>query len=58
MPGCELLSLEPKYHHFNKILITGYIGIFHFDNFQRSKWWKFHQNDENICFSEYGIFIL
>ena len=36
--------------HFDEILITGCTGSCHFDNFQCSQWWQFHQN-ENISAS-------
>ena len=42
-------SLKRKCH-FDEILITGCIGSCHFDNFQCSQWWNFHQT-EDICVS-------
>ena len=31
--------------HFDEFFITGCTGSCHFDNFQCSQWWKFHQYD-------------
>ena len=39
-------SLKRKCRHFDEILITGCTGSCHFDNFQCSQWWKFHQNED------------
>ena len=39
-------SLKRKCCHFDEILITGCTGSCHFDNFQCSQWWKFHQNED------------
>ena len=39
-------SLKQKCRHFDEILITGCTRSCHFDNFQRSQWWKFHQNED------------
>ena len=39
-------SLKRKWRHFDGILITGCTGSCHFDNFQCSQWWKFHQNED------------
>ena len=33
--------------HLYEIFITGCTGSCHFDNFQCSQWWKFHQNDNS-----------
>ena len=41
-----LQSLKRKCRHFDEILITGCTGSCHFDNFQCSQWWKFHQNED------------
>ena len=38
-------SLKQKCH-FDEIFITGCIGSCHFDNFQCSQWWTFHQNED------------
>ena len=38
-------SLKQKCRHFDEIFITGYTGSCHFDNFQCSQWWQFHQNE-------------
>ena len=38
--------LKRKCRHFDEILITGCTGSCHFDNFQCSQWWKFHQNED------------
>ena len=43
-------ALKWKCHHFDEILIIGCTGSCHFDNFQCSQWWKFHQNN-NISLS-------
>ena len=40
------VSLKQKCRHFDEIFITGCIGSFHFDNFQCSQWWIFHQNED------------
>ena len=40
------MALKRKCRHFDKILITGCTGSCHFDNFQCSQWWKFHQNED------------
>ena len=37
-------SLKWKYCLFDEIIITGCTGSCHFDNFQCSQQWKFHQN--------------
>ena len=39
-------TLKRKCRHFDEILITGCTGSCHFDNFQCSQWWKFHQNED------------
>ena len=39
-------TLKRKCCHFDEILITGCTGSCHFDNFQCSQWWKFHQNED------------
>ena len=39
-------SLKRKCRHFDEIWITGCTGSCHFDNFQCSQWWKFHQNED------------
>ena len=39
-------SLKRKCRHFDEIFITGCTGSCHFDNFQCSQWWKFHQNED------------
>ena len=39
-------ALKRKCRHFDEILITGCTGSCHFDNFQCSQWWKFHQNED------------
>ena len=39
-------SLKRKCRRFDEILITGCTGSCHFDNFQCSQWWKFHQNED------------
>ena len=44
--------LKRKCRHFDEIFITGCTGSCHFDNFQCSQWWKFHQN-EDISVSVY-----
>ena len=41
-----ILTLKRKCCHFDDILITGCTGSCHFDNFQCSQWWKFHQNED------------
>ena len=46
------ITLKRKCRHFDEILITGCTGSCHFDNFQCSQWWKFHQN-EDISVSVY-----
>ena len=43
-------SLKRKCRHFDENFITGCTGSCHFDNFQCSQWWKFHQNDD-MCVS-------
>ena len=40
------MTLKRKCRHFDEILITGCTGSCHFDNFQCSQWWKFHQNED------------
>ena len=52
---CVCFTLKRKCRHFDEILITGCTGSCHFDNFQCSQWWKFHQN-EDISVSVYGIY--
>ena len=47
-------TLKRKCRHFDEILITGCTGSCHFDNFQCSQWWKFHQN-EDISVSVNGL---
>ena len=47
-------SLKRKCRHCDEILITGCTGSCHFDNFQYSQWWKFHQN-EDILFSVFKL---
>ena len=42
----NLSTLKRKCRHFDEILITGCTGSCHFDNFQCSQWWKFHQNED------------
>ena len=37
--------MKQKWYHFEKILITGCTGSYHFDNFHCSQWWKINQND-------------
>ena len=39
-------TLKRKCRHFDEILIIGCTGSCHFDNFQCSQWWKFHQNED------------
>ena len=39
-------TLNHKYRHFDEIFVTGCTGSCHFDNFQCSQWWKFHQNED------------
>ena len=39
-------TLKRKCRHFDEIFITGCTGSCHFDNFQCSQWWKFHQNED------------
>ena len=39
-------TLKLYYCCFDEISITGCTGSCHFDNFQCSQWWKFHQNDD------------
>ena len=39
-------SLKQKCRHFDEIFITGCTGSCHFDNFQCSQWWWFHQNED------------
>ena len=43
---CQAITLKWKGHHFDEIFITGCTGSCHFDNFQYSQWWKFHQNED------------
>ena len=50
----HLSYTERKCRHFDEILITGCTGSCHFDNFQCSQWWKFHQN-EDISVSVYTL---
>ena len=45
LPGLAM-SLKRKCRHFDEIFITGCTGSCHFDNFQCSQWWKFHQNED------------
>ena len=40
------ITLKRKCRHFDEIFITGCTGSCHFDNFQCSQWWKFHQNED------------
>ena len=40
------IPLKRKCRQFDEILITGCTGSCHFDNFQCSQWWKFHQNED------------
>ena len=40
------LPLKQKCRHFDEIFITGCTGSCHFDNFQCSQWWTFHQNED------------
>ena len=42
----DRLPLKRKCRHFDEIFITGCTGSCHFDNFQCSQWWKFHQNED------------
>ena len=42
----QMPSLKRKCRHFDEIFITGCTGSCHFDNFQCSQWWKFHQNED------------
>ena len=42
----EPTTLKRKCRHFDEIFITGCTGSCHFDNFQCSQWWKFHQNED------------
>ena len=59
-------SLKRKCRHFDEILITGCTGSCHFDNFQCSQWWKFHQNEDisvsvirrSIIFTEHFLWHL
>ena len=44
-PGLSL-TLKRQCRHFDEILIIGCTGSCHFDNFQCSQWWKFHQNED------------
>ena len=37
---------ETECCHFDEIFITGCTESCHFDNFQCSQWWRFHQNDD------------
>ena len=39
-------TLKRKCRHFDEIFITGCSESCHFDNFQYSQWWKFHQNED------------
>ena len=39
-------TLKRKCRHFDEIFITGCTVSCHFDNFQCSQWWKFHQNED------------
>ena len=41
-----LRTLKQKWRHFDEIFITGCTGSCHFDNFQCSQWWTFHQNED------------
>ena len=41
----NVLSPKRKCRNFDEIFITDYTGSCHFDNFQCSLWWKFHQNN-------------
>ena len=43
----DVNSVATKCRHFDEIFITGCTASCHFDNFQCSQWWKFHQNDNN-----------
>ena len=49
----QWVTLKRKCRHFDEIFITGCTGSCHFDNFQCSQWWKFHQN-EDISVSVYS----
>ena len=46
MFGYDGTTLKRKCRHFDEIFITGCTGSCHFDNFQCSQWWKFHQNED------------
>ena len=55
-----ITTLKRKCRHFDEIFITGCTGSCHFDNFQCSQWWKFHQNEDisvsvNACIWLYMI---
>ena len=41
-----IAALKQKCRHFVEIFITGCTGSCHFDNFQCSQWWTFHQNED------------
>ena len=45
-------TLKRKCRHFDEIVITDCTGSCHFDNFQCSRWWQFHQN-EHISVTAY-----
>ena len=50
------VTLKRKCRHFDEILITGCTGSCHFDNFQCSQWWKFHQNEDiSVSVNEYDL---
>ena len=46
VPRINISTLKRKCRHFDEIFITGCTGSCHFDNFQCSQWWKFHQNED------------
>ena len=49
-------ALKRKCHNFDEIFIIGCTGSCHFDNFQCSQWWKFHQNyDISVSVSDIQI---
>ena len=49
------ITLKQKCRHFDETFITGCTGSCHFDNFQCSQWWTFHQNEDSsvsVCMTE------
>ena len=48
-------TLKRKCRHFDEIFITGCTGSCHFDDFQCSQWWKFHQNEDISVSVEFNL---